>query len=424
LKAELAEQQTELQAIEKQLSELISHDAYTLFCSDLVKSGKAITQQLRAEGRIPARVMNDFIQDLLNAGECICGTCLTEGTEAWKKVEQQLTKAGDPEFNRAVGDLDKAIGAIESSIDRTLTSLARLVGERGKIVERIESVREELEEIKALLESKDDEEVHKLEDQREKEELRKRELLIEQGALTQSIAQHETSLNQLTNIIKEKKGLAEQADKARRRLLRLDETVSLLEEILQVESDELREALGYEVERIFGLVTLQDYTLQLTEDFALRLTKKVMGKDGIVDVDVAHGQGHRQVMSLVFIASLVALAQKRNNIPTILKDLHGGDYPLVMDSPFGQLGDEFRTAIARHVPAMAPQSIVMVSSSQYKGDVERELGESNRVGRRYILRYHAPSKREDARESITLAGKRLTIYKKDATEHTEILEVE
>jgi len=178
------------------------------------------------------------------------------------------------------------------------------------------------------------------------------------------------------------------------------------------------------VERIFGLVTLQDYTLQLTEDFALRLTKKVMGKDGIVDVDVAHGQGHRQVMSLVFIASLVALAQKRNNIPTILKDLHGGDYPLVMDSPFGQLGDEFRTAIARHVPAMAPQSIVMVSSSQYKGDVERELGESNRVGRRYILRYHAPSKREDARESITLAGKRLTIYKKDATEHTEILEVE
>jgi DNA sulfur modification protein DndD len=129
-------------------------------------------------------------------------------------------------------------------------------------------------------------------------------------------------------------------------------------------------------------------------------------------------------MSLVFIASLVALAQKRNQIPTILKDLHGGDYPLVMDSPFGQLGDEFRAAIARHVPTLAPQVIVMVSSSQYKGDVERELGHSHRVGRRYILRYHAPSKRDDARESIKLAGKELQIYMKDETEHTQILEVE
>jgi DNA sulfur modification protein DndD len=424
LEAELDERQTNIQTLEKQLSELISHDGYTLFCADLVERGKAITHRLRAEGRIPARVMNDFIYDLLKAERCICGASLPEGSEARKNVEQQLTKAGDPEFNRAVGDLDKAIGAIEASIGRTSENLSRLVHDRGAVVGRIAELKEELEEIKEALGNKDDEEVHKLEAEREKEELRKNELLLEQGRLTQLIAGLDSELEQLTKQIKEKQGLVAQAERARKRLMRLDETVALLENILKVESDDLRKALGQEVERIFGMITLQDYKLQLTEKFSLRLTKRIAGKDGLVDVDVAHGQGHRQVMSLVFIASLVALAQKRNQIPTILKDLHGGDYPLVMDSPFGQLGDEFRAAIARHVPTLAPQVIVMVSSSQYKGDVERELGHSDRVGRRYILRYHAPSKRDDARESITLAGKELQIYMKDETEHTQILEVE
>lgn len=422
--AELAERQTLLQSLEKQLSELISHDAYTLFCSDLVERGKAITHVLRAEGRIPARVMNDFINDLLKAGQCICGTCLPEGSEAWKNVEQQLTKAGDPEFNRAVGDLDKAIGAIEASIGRTAANLTRLVGDRGEVVGRIGELKEELEEIKEALGNKDDEEVHKLEAQREKEDLRKEELLREQGALNQVISGLESELDQLTKRIKEKQGLATQAEKARKRLTRLDETVDLLKNILKLESDDLRSELAGEIERIFRQIIMHDYRLELTEEFALRLYKYIPGATGKTKVDVATSTGQRQMMSLVFIASLVALAQRRNKIPTILKDLHGGDYPLVMDSPFGQLGDEFRAAIAKHVPALAPQSIVLVSSSQYKGDVERELGESHRVGRRYILRYHAPSKRDDARESITLAGKELQIYQKDETEHTQILEVE
>ena len=424
IESELAERQKSLQEIEKQLSDLLATDGYTLFCADLVERGKSITHRLRAEGRIPARVMNEFIHDLLKAEMCICGTCLPKGSEAWKKVEEQLTKAGDPEFNRAVGDLDKAIGVIEGSIGRTRGSLTRLVGDRADLVDRISQIREELEDIKDSLGEKDDEEIHKLEAQRESEDLRRQELLREEGGLVREIEAQEAALKSLSAEIYAKKQLLEEGKKAQRRLQRLDETVALLEEILHIESDDLRTELGKEVERIFRNISLHDYRLELTEEFSLRLSKFVPGSSGLIQVDVATSTGQRQVMSLVFIASLVALAQRRNEIPTILKDLHGGDYPLVMDSPFGQLGDEFRAAIAKHVPALAPQTIVLVSSSQYKGDVERELGESSRVGRRYVLRYHAPSKREDAPDSISLGGKRITIFKKDEAEHTQVLEVE
>jgi DNA sulfur modification protein DndD len=424
LDAELADRQKALQELEKRLSELLANDAYTLFCTELVTKGKSITHRLRAEGRIPARVMNDFIHDLLKAQVCICGNHMPEGSEAWKKVEEQLTKAGDPEFNRAVGDLDKAIGVIEGSITQTRSNLGRLVEERRNAVNRIAQIHDDLADIKEQLGSKEDQEVHKLEDAREKAELRRDELLVQEGSLTTKIESLDTELRGVASQIQAKQQMAAEAQRAQRRLERLEQVITLLEQILQLESEDLRTELGQEVERVFRAISLHDYRLQLTDQFTLRLTKLIPSDGGQVPVDVATSTGQRQVMSLVFIASLVALAKRRNEIPTILRDLQGGDFPLVMDSPFGQLGKEFRSAVARHIPELAPQLIILVSSTQYAGDVERELGQSDRVGRRYILRYHASTKRDDANDKVTIAGREFTIFQKDDTEHTQLTEVD
>jgi DNA sulfur modification protein DndD len=128
-------------------------------------------------------------------------------------------------------------------------------------------------------------------------------------------------------------------------------------------------------------------------------------------------------MSLVFIASLVALAQRRNDIGSILRNLQGGDYPMIMDSPFGQLGGNFRSSIAHHVPALAPQCIVLVSSSQYEGEVEKELGASDRIGKRYLLIYKGPSKKDEAKDQVAINGIQYTVYHEDQNEHTHLEEI-
>jgi DNA sulfur modification protein DndD len=292
------------------------------------------------------------------------------------------------------------------------------------VINRIAQVREDLEEIKEQLGSKDDEEVHKLESARENKEIERNQLLIDEGSLSTQITNLETEIRTLSSQIQTKHQMLAEAQRAQRRIERLSQVISLLEEILRLESEELRIELGREIERIFRSISLHDYKLQLTDQFTLRLTKLIASNGGQVAVDVATSTGQRQVMSLVFISSLVALAKRRNEIPTILRDLQGGDYPLVMDSPFGQLGVEFRASVARHVPELAPQTIIMVSSSQYMGDVERELGASNRVGRRYILRYHAASKRSDASEKVVIDGREISIYQQNEIEQTQILEVD
>lgn len=54
--------------IARRLGKLISEDGYTLFTSGLIKRGQEIVGRLRSEGKIPARVLNTFLQELIDNG--------------------------------------------------------------------------------------------------------------------------------------------------------------------------------------------------------------------------------------------------------------------------------------------------------------------------------------------------------------------
>ena len=85
---------------------------------------------------------------------------------------------------------------------------------------------------------------------------------------------------------------------------------------------------------------------------------------------------------------------------------------------------EFRAGIASWIPQLAPQVIILVTPTQYRGEVEQELEKSGRVGTRYLLTYHAPTKRPDASETVTIGGKRHRQYFENETEFTEVKEIE
>jgi DNA sulfur modification protein DndD len=194
---------------------------------------------------------------------------------------------------------------------------------------------------------------------------------------------------------------------------------------LAAEREDLRTELGAEIRRNFDAVKLKpDHWLELTPEFTLKLLKRTGFGDEADEIDVAHSTGERQLMSLVFMASLVALARRRAEKPMIVQGLNGREYPLVMDSPFGQLGEELRGGVAEWVPSLAPQVIVMVTSSQYKGEVEEKLTEGKRVGRRYLLTYHAPTKPPKAKKAVELDGERYAQYFQSDIEYTDIQEIE
>jgi DNA sulfur modification protein DndD len=182
--------------------------------------------------------------------------------------------------------------------------------------------------------------------------------------------------------------------------------------------------LNEKIRKHFDRIIDRPHRAELTTDFRFSVTQEIGSNGDRVDVNQSTGQ--RQITSLIFIASLVALAQERKKIHTILRDLSGADYPMVMDSPFGQLSTRFRKGIAEIVPFLAPQVVLFASSEQYfgmTGAVSEQLEQSKRIGKRYYLTYHAPSNSEDASEELLLNGKCYRQYFQSDEERTEIIEI-
>ena len=187
--------------------------------------------------------------------------------------------------------------------------------------------------------------------------------------------------------------------------------------------------MNSEIDAHFKKIIDRGYWAELNENFKLTIKKSVeletsSGSHSTpIEIDVALSTGQRQVTSLVFIASLVSLARRRAQIPTILRGLSGSEYPMVMDSPFGQLSTQFREGVAKWIPSLAPQVVIFASSTQYQGPVADVLKQSRRVGKRYYLCYHGPRLVATAKPQLDLDGNKLEQYVEAVEEFTQIIEV-
>lgn len=410
----------------RRLGKLVADDGYTLFATDLIGRGRQVVSQLRSEGKIPARVLNSFLQELLDSSSCICTRHLVEGSPERAAVEALLTIAGDQDFNNAVGALDHAMGLIEGVARQTEEQLKQLNIERLELTRDIRNIDEEIEEIHQALGGKKDEEVQQLEDARKRLQLKREDEIANSSRLATLIESMRAEIESLQAQIRQIADKEEAAAKAQRRVDAAEDCANLLEQILEAETQELRPLLNQEIDTHFRKIMTKDYWAELSENYTLRIRKHVSsGEDDAnpTQIDVALSTGERTVTSLVFIASLVALAKRRSEIPTILKDVSGSAYPVAIDSPFGSLS-VFREGVARHIPELAPQVLLLVSPEQYNGQVEKAMTDSGRVGKRYYLTYHGPAMPERAAQELVVNGQQIQQYFPTRTgEFTEIREL-
>ncbi|WP_225071834.1 AAA family ATPase [Desulfuromonas sp. CSMB_57] len=410
--------------VTKRISKLIADDGYTLFTSPLINRGREIVAKFRSEGKIPARVLNTFLQELLDHDTCICTRSLIHGTPERAAVEKLLTIAGDQDFNNAVGALDHAIGLIEGISDQTQDLLNQLKIERLGYSRDIRERDEEIEEIHQKLGGKNDEEVSQLESKRKSLSLDRDAQNAALGRIGEQLKISSEAIETLENQIRQIEDKEEAAARAQRRVDAVEDCVDILDKILKAETEELRPLLNAEIDSHFRKIMTKDYWAELTDNYTLRIRKRVAGGDGSADpveIDAALSTGERTVTSLVFIASLVALANRRSEIPTILRGLAGSAFPVAIDSPFGSLSI-FREGVARYVPELAPQVVLFVSPKQYDGEVEAALKASGRISKRYYLRYYGPSMPERAAPELIVDGQKIQQYfPLDNDEFTELV---
>lgn len=424
LEAARAKAVEDLGAVTRDLARLIAEDGYSLFTESLVTRGRAIVTRLRNENRIPARVLNVFIEDLLNSDRCICQRCLPEGSEERAAVMKLLTTAGDQNVNNAVGAIDNALGRLEELRENTRERVHELNTRRLKLKADITFYENTIAEIHQQLGNRLGEEVRELEDKRRVLQDRRDDFIGKIHITAQQIEDDQAAAEALRAQISAAQATKEAAELARRRVNAVEDCAKMIDSLLEAETESLVPMLNQKIREHFDRIIDRPHRAMLTPDFRFSITQEI-GSNG-ERVDVNQSTGQRQITSLVFIASLVSLAQERAKIPTILRNLSGAAYPMVMDSPFGQLSTRFRKGIAEIVPFLAPQVILFASSEQYfgmTGAVSDQLENSNRIGKRYYLTYHAPSHSPDASDELVIGNRRLQQYFQADEERTEIKEI-
>lgn len=422
LRSELENQEAaikeQLKQAKEALKRAISTRGYTVFISETVTAFRGVVEELRERGELPTGIKQQFVQELLQRQQCICGAELREGTEAHQQVSRWIDRSGVAEVEEAtiraiaqVDELEKQVPEFWEEVDRQQASL----NDRRTELSRVET---QLDDIKKKLRNFPDGDVSQLQKRLDEIEAKIGDLNRETGSNQQ----------QLETLTREIEALAKKIDKqqmneykqalAQRRIAATQDAMDRLVEVRSRLEHQFRLQLEKRVQELFSQISFTPYIPKLNEKYELTLVEKTGGKEA----DVAASTGENQILSLSFIGGIIEGVREWSQ-KNALMGPDSSTFPIVMDSPFGSLDEIYRRQIAKKLPKLANQLVVLVTKTQWRGEVAEEM--ANYMGREYVLVYNSP-KPDCEEDAIELGGVRYPLVKQSLNEfeYTEIVEVE
>ena len=339
--------------------------------------------------------------DLLAAAECICGRSLEEGSAPHAKLLEWRGSAGLAAHEEAISQTHASVEAMKARRAEYFDEITRIQSERSDAYAQKRRLADELDELNAKIgDPKTSSSAADLEQERQTLERKREDARVAMRETKKDIERLDEETRSLEQRIERLKMQDERAALVQHQMHVVGRIADAFQEIYELQKQDVRQELAASVEEIWREAAVKDYRASVSEDFRLELSKSVGGV-----MQPVHGAstGEKQVLSLSFVGSLVRKARRNEEKSAEQSDslIAGGEYPLVMDSPFGALEDDYRRKVAEWVPKLASQVVVMASKTQWRDEVESAM--RPRIGREYILELHSPKENSD--RTIEIGGR-------------------
>lgn len=404
-------------AAKKQLKFSLSSQGYTVFLSEAMSEYDNLINSLREKGQFPSGIKQQFVQQLLERKQCICGNKLEAGSSAYQQVHDWMNKAGIAEIEESTMRLEAKVGELKQqnllfwqTIDKTQENINQWRRE-------LSQVEKELDEIRDKFRHYPDVDIKNL--QKRLDELADflKELILEQGANKHQLDIIDRELESINKQVEKHKIKEDKQALARRRITATQEAIERITEVRKRLENQFRKSLEQRVQEIFNSISFTPYIPRINSNYQLRLIENTSG----VGLSVAASTGENQILGLSFIGGIIDRVRAWSQKNTLL-GLDSSTFPIVMDSPFGSLDEIYRRQVAKALPEIANQLIILVTKTQWRVEVEEEV--RNYLGKEYILVYNSP-KSDCQVDSITLHGQEYPLVKLSPNqfEYTEIIEV-
>jgi DNA sulfur modification protein DndD len=416
LEAQKSANRDKLKQSKETLQRAISTRAYTVLLADTTSAFRLLINDLKQKGQLTTGISREFVSELLNQQRCICGAELHEGTHPYETVRNWLDKAGIAaveetaiRMSAQVDEIDKQAPLFWEEVDREQANIQQLRQEISQIETQLDNIREQRRKDPI-------EEIRNLQKRLDEIDAKIRELTLEEGENKQKIADAKSEIDLLgKQISKHEMNEARQA-LTQRRIAATQDAIERLTEFRLRLDKHFRVQLEKRVQEIFSSISFKPYLPKLSDKYELTLIENTSG----YEAQVAASTGENQILSLSFIGGIIDRVREWSKEEMMVPD--SSTFPIVMDSPFGSLDEIYRRQIAKTIPELANQLVVLVTKTQWRGEVADEM--ENRIGKEYVLTYYS-SKPDCQEDSIERFGNNYPLVKQSPNdfEYTEIQEV-
>lgn len=396
------------------IKELVSSQGYTVFSLPLVAKLGQLIEELRQKGELPSGIKKQFVQQLLNRQRCICGNELLEGCSAHEQVKSWMDKAGIADVEEAAIRLEAQTKNLESNAENFWQMIDQQQAKINQFRLELSQVESELDKIREQFRHYPDQDIQSLQQQIDLLEMSIREALLEQESFKQQIEEVDKEINQLSKQIAKQKIKEDKQALAQKRLQATQDAIERIQLVRNRLENQFRRSLEQRVREIFSEISFTPYSPRLSSDYQLTLMENTSG----IAVPVAASTGENQILSLSFIGAIIDRVRHWSEKNTLV-GIDSSTFPIVMDSPFGSLDEIYRRQVAKSLPQLANQLIILVTKTQWRGEVEQET--QPYLGRQYILTYYSP-KPDCEEDMIEIKDKFYPLVKRSPNEfeYTEI----
>ena len=421
LKLKLIEQQTSIKKDlvdgKNKLKKLLSQDSHLVFLPSITSSFLNLLEQLRDRGQLSSGLKQEFIEQLLQQQRCLCGENLTPDSDRYNNVKSWLEKVEIKNVEESAIRLETQVSKIEVQSDDFWQQLDRQQAQIKHQYLELNRLEAEIERTNKQLKSYPHRNTQQLQQSIESIEKRVKSLILEQGENQQQQSDLTRQLQHLTQKIAKHQLTESKQQLAQKRIEVAIEASERLDEVRTRLEQQFRLALEQKVREIFSFISFTPYIPQLSLDYRLSLVKNTPeGK-----VAIAASTGENQILSLSFIGGIIDRVRQWSQRNTLM-GYDSSTFPIVMDSPFGSLDRIYRRQVAKAIPQLANQLVILVTKTQWQGEVQTET--EPLIGQEYVLTYHSP--KTDCESDLLNLERDYFLVKPSNNnfEYTEIVSVE
>lgn len=364
----------------------------------LTKDVNDILMEKKSKKEVPSKVSEYLIKEILIEKKCICGRSVEENSQEYEILSKLRKKSTTDKMANA---FEHALGfkkISEKERERFYSEIKSLKLRIENIEGKKENKQQELADIENKIGENKTEEVKKLRENIDVNEKKKYELISQAGRNDYKLREIETELLEISNKKRKIESNSESVKLLRRRSDFINELIENIDELLKLKKYSIKKNLNLKIQNIYDKATRKGYKIRLDEDFLIDII------DPSTNLKAPISTGEQKIATLCFIGALADLAREIHNGQSDMET--GKIFPIVLDSPFGDLDSEHREKVAELLPFLADQVVLLASKSQYSDEVKKHM--YPRVGEGYELHNQNPKQNPGMKYEFT------SIYRKSS----------